>query len=877
MIRLSILGSLELRGADGHEIGSVLAQPKRLALLVYLAVATPRGFHRRDRLLGLFWPESDEEHARAALRQAVRYLRRSLGAGVVVNRGEEELGLAEGALACDAVEFVSALAARDAAAALRLYRGDLLESFFVAGAPDFERWLEEERAALKRQAIAAAWAESDAGAEAGDAAAAIELARRALALDPTDERGVCRLAALLDRSGDRSGALRALEAFAERLSAEYGLEPSPETATLIAAIRERGGASGEASQAESPGTPARRAPAGPPPSHPVAPGAVDEAPLPGPPKREERGAGTDRTARPPVGRVPALPLPLMAAGAVLVLVVLIAAYFAPRGEAGAALEPRRVVVAPFENRTGDAGLDVLGSMTADWLIQGLAQAGFGEVVPVTAALVSTRYVAALPDLRDSFARARELARETGAGVVVTGSYYREADSLHFQARIMDAAGGQVLHALRAGVATSASPLDAIDLLRARVLAALAPVGDGRESHARFAMAPPTYEAYADYVNGMEAFVRQDLETALRHFERSASQDTTYPMPVLAYAIARSNLGDWAATDSLVRRLEGSRDRLGPFERGVLDMVQGWLRGDDAAAYEASVRQAMIAPGSIGHYQVAEQARRLNRPREALRVLAELGPERGELRGWQPYWRELAFAHHMLGDHERELREARRARQLYPDQPAMLLLEVRALAALGRLRELNACIEERLVSPSTGAPSAGELMVAAAAELRAHGHHAGVSGVLARAVEWYESRPPEERARPGIRMELARAHYLAERWADAEALIAALAAEFPHAVEVQGYVGLLAARRGDRAEVARVDHWLETLERPYLAGAETLMRARIAAVSGESERAVALLRESLSQGRTYGPFYHTDPDLALLRGDPAFRALMRPKG
>lgn len=47
-IRLRTLGALDFRGPDGAELGAVLAQPKRVALLCYLAMAIPRGPHRRD-------------------------------------------------------------------------------------------------------------------------------------------------------------------------------------------------------------------------------------------------------------------------------------------------------------------------------------------------------------------------------------------------------------------------------------------------------------------------------------------------------------------------------------------------------------------------------------------------------------------------------------------------------------------------------------------------------------------------------------------------------------------------------------------------------------------------------------------------------------
>jgi DNA-binding SARP family transcriptional activator len=114
MIRLWTLGLLDLRDAAGDELGVVLRQPKRLALLAYLAVATPRRFHRRDTLLALFWPELDQEHARAALRRALYFLRSAIGAEVVTGRGDDEVGVPEAALWCDTAAMDQALAAGDA-------------------------------------------------------------------------------------------------------------------------------------------------------------------------------------------------------------------------------------------------------------------------------------------------------------------------------------------------------------------------------------------------------------------------------------------------------------------------------------------------------------------------------------------------------------------------------------------------------------------------------------------------------------------------------------------------------------------------------------------------------------------------------------------
>lgn len=211
MLHLHTLGLIDLRGPDGTGTAAVLAQPKRLALLAYLAAASPRRFHRRDALLALLWPDRDTRHARAALRRSLYFLRNALGPDAVTGRGDDEVAAAEDVVWCDATAFSAALDRGDLARALDLYRGDLLEGFHVADAPEFQDWLDRERTRLRGLAVEAAWQ------AAGDAEGldrledAARYARRAAALVPDDEAAQRRLTALLDRAGDRAALLAAPE------------------------------------------------------------------------------------------------------------------------------------------------------------------------------------------------------------------------------------------------------------------------------------------------------------------------------------------------------------------------------------------------------------------------------------------------------------------------------------------------------------------------------------------------------------------------------------------------------------------------------------------------------------------------------------------
>ena len=239
MIRLRVLASLELSSADGRELQTVLAQPKRAALLAYLAAASPPGFHQRDRLLALFWPDVDDAHARDALNTAVRFLRRELGRAAIANRGQNEIGIERTECWTDVSAFRSALDAGRYEEAMSLYRGDLLDGFFTSGAGPFEQWLERTRAQLRAGAAKAARALAEQRERDEKYTTAVSCARRAVELSDGDERMLRQLLEMLERLGDRAGAVTAYEAFERRLATELETEPAAETRALIARIRSR--------------------------------------------------------------------------------------------------------------------------------------------------------------------------------------------------------------------------------------------------------------------------------------------------------------------------------------------------------------------------------------------------------------------------------------------------------------------------------------------------------------------------------------------------------------------------------------------------------------------------------------------------------------
>jgi DNA-binding SARP family transcriptional activator/Tol biopolymer transport system component len=236
VIRLHTLGSIRLEDTGGRDCTPVVRQQKRLALLAYAALKSRLGPVQRDSLMGVFWPESSAEHARNTLSQTIHFLRHHLGGDVLMSRGEQ-LHVDTEYLWCDALAFQTAIEEGSPENAMDLYRGELLEGFFLSGAPEFEQWLEAERSWFRDQASAACWNVADALAAQKDHATAAAWARRAMTATPLDEVAVRRLLVFLDGLGDKAGAIAAYEEFRERLGDSYGTTPAAETNAIIESVR----------------------------------------------------------------------------------------------------------------------------------------------------------------------------------------------------------------------------------------------------------------------------------------------------------------------------------------------------------------------------------------------------------------------------------------------------------------------------------------------------------------------------------------------------------------------------------------------------------------------------------------------------------------
>ena len=864
MLRLRTFGAAGLQRADGS---SIALQRRPLALLAFVAASADGA--SREKTLGVLWPDVDEERARHSLAQTLYSLRRSCGAEVV--RGTNVLQLDAALITTDLAEFEQALAAHDPERAAELYAGPFLDDFHLPNAGEFERWVEAERAELALRAARALEACAARAAQRGEARLAVEWWQRLAALDPLDSRVALAFIEALAAAGDVTGAVRHAQLHQTLLRSELDLPPDAAVAAFAERLR-----SGEAAIVR----PAEMTAAE------MAPEKMVPAEL-APPESyrsttSEQGAddaAPDRTAsRAPARRRRRLSLRWVAAALVLAVVVAIAGRsLLPR--AGVQTDQRRVVVATFENNTGDSTLAPLGDMAADWVATELARTGLVDVVDSRAVIGSPNpsgRSAKLP--RD--AQMHELAQRVGAEILVWGSYYRLGDTLEFHAEVTDAKDGSLLREVPPIAVLASEPMAGVRRLGSRVMGALATIENPRLAEwAARGGTPPSYEAYREFVDGLEADVRLDFAAALPHYLRARALDSTFLQPLLYAADAEANLGQPARAESTLERVALQRNRLVPADQYQLDYQIAQLRGNLGKAYEAARAMARVSPTSESFVVAGQGAMAVDRPREALQWFERVNLNEGWVKGWAAYWSWLVGAAHLAGDDEAALRFAREGRRAFPDQLQTYEWLAWELAATGRTAALDAVLDSAATAPGTSGTSYGMVLYMSAAGLATHGHANDAHRLWLRTVRYFASHAAGLDS--SERDYQARALLQAGRAAEAEHIAQALVRAYPDQPDFLGTLGSIAAVAGDTAVVRTISGRLVEAAHAAAggsaAGTVALARARIEALRGNHAVAIALIRQALSSGAT--TYFDVDrwPEFHSLAADPGFRELLRPRG
>lgn len=595
MYRLLLFGGISLEGPDGPVSGPV-GQRQRLGLLAVLAASRP-GHVSRAKLVGLFWPERPEEKARHSLANSLYLIRKEMGEDAIQETGGG-LRLNPDVVWCDVSAFRDALARSGAGSdpfgqpadleeAVALYRGPLLDGFYVPDAPDFERWADAERRRLAdRYGNALETLAEDAEARESWALAVDRWKRRA-AHEPTNSRVVLRLMEALTAAGNRAGAVEQARAHEALLREELGVGlPSEVTAALEALETTTGGPVPPPTARGSPST--SREAEGEPTSEAVAAGpgrrsraARGHGPRTVPAEENDRAladapdspVGVGRTAEGSSRR-------LLTGSAVVAAIVLGVALAVPRVFPPDAAPGRPVaegvsgttlVVLPFTVRGSDR-LAYLSEGMVDLLSTALDDAGELRAVDPHALLGFLHRRGAVTDPDE----AAEVARHFGAGIYLRGSLVAAGDRIRASAVLYNVEGSQVGQA-RATVDDERRLLEVVDALSRQLLATGIGGPETRLSKLA-AVTTRSLPALREYLRGENAYRANRFDSATVAYRRAASGDSTFALAHYRLAVAGAYATADVDVEAAIGRALRHRDRLADRDRALLEAHDAFLRG-----------------------------------------------------------------------------------------------------------------------------------------------------------------------------------------------------------------------------------------------------------------------------------------------------------
>ncbi|HJV37640.1 MAG TPA: protein kinase [Geothrix sp.] len=520
------------------------------------------------------------------------------------------------------------------------------------------------------------------------------------------------------------------------------------------------------------------------------------------------------------------------------------------------------LVLPLENRTGDPSLDDLGQQAADLVRQDLEKVG-------------SLKLAVNPGGRDL----HRLAAATRARLVATGSYARRGRDLVFQARLEDPWAGTTIYSLGPWQAPPEDPTAALKELRQYLAGALVislcDTGGARFGTWRaprldtWLQSRDCYERFNADPEGTIAALRKILESDPDGF------DAIYVL--LAY-IATPKRAEEAR--ALLDAIEPRSPFYTSAERGFLRFFRARTENRPAEGVKALLDvRAVCGDFESLHYNLGNLYLAMHHDGSALREFRPIMDSSVFWEGWFAGWIALPMGRllHQRGEYEEELRLARKGMAVVPDNTLFRVREVAALAAMGRMAEVEQAVQAgSLVKPSRGLAAPPRALEAiAAAELHAHGEEAESQRWASRFLDRHSpsADPPTEPWLWGDTIHMLR---ILGRQKEALALVDARLAKDPDNPDPLSDRGMLLAELGAATEARAVEAQLAALpSKPGSMPGHPFECACVLAALGEKERMVERLRQAVAGGSNLAYVLTHDEAFRKFRGYPPFEDLIKP--
>ena len=528
----------------------------------------------------------------------------------------------------------------------------------------------------------------------------------------------------------------------------------------------------------------------------------------------------------------------------------------------------RIAIIPYENKTNDPELDVLGDMAADWIIKGLMN--FEELKLVSYQNVKDHIEYA------SLGNWKSFSKQTGAEKIIKGSFYQQGEQLIFQSQIIDAVSGNIEFALPEIKGSKSNVEKIVDDLRQRIMTLVAIGMELDQSIVQLLQSnPPTFDAYQNYQKAWDHF-GVDRDECIKFLNKAIALDSSFYWPYSLYIAVYQNVGYLEKADSILQLIDLRFDKLTPYQNLWNDYSKEIVYGNIQTRLAVIKKIYEKDPKNHGsNFLMGMQLNWSNKPNEAIKVYEQI-----DLSSYQFLYAVSAFRFHWHTYaliRMNRLVEAQEVLKYVPKEYANLTTYLRQTYIYILLGQQDS-IQNMITKMEEDNLPWDQIT-------RIHNNTSwfySLQGDKENQLKWAELSL--ERIKKQSKFTEVTpttevfANYLAEQYKEALPLYQDLANTQVNNWDYLSRIGIIYAKMNNREGAEDVIQELKTNDGPTRKGSYKYALARIYSALNEKELATEYLKQAFNEGRRFGMgSYDYDADLVSLHGYPAYEEFVKPKG
>lgn len=518
----------------------------------------------------------------------------------------------------------------------------------------------------------------------------------------------------------------------------------------------------------------------------------------------------------------------------------------------------RIAVLPFENKTNDSDLEMLGDMAADWITRNLMNLEDIKIVRFENVANNLETLQQDPDL---------FVRRTGTEKMIKGRFYREGAELIFESQIVDPKTAEVIFALPPIRGSLENPSQIVSELSQRV------AGYFAISESIFKRTDaPKLEAYAAVEQGNKYFGSDD-QKARSYYQRAIALDSNFLLPRTLTLTTYLNQGRFDIADSLFQILRSKSGYASRFEKLQVDFFQAILEFDMAKEYQVAQEIFEIDPKHlVNNYQSGQTALLFNRPGKTVENYQQMDPHTIELKIPAEFWWFSNYAQALIRLERYEqamdmLSIVPRAKNpFYGIRQHIYTLQNQADSLENLIGEMekNGLSEDRIL----------QHMYKIAWDYGARGDRKNQIAWGQRMLKRIQGRPESVQVDP---KRPAEAYFITENYEEAVEAYEIYKQQYGETWIYLMDVGCIYAKMGNEKMAKEFIKKLQERENRYSRGTFKYAQALIYASMDQREEAMRLLRQAFGKGYGFGLWSYDNSYLLVpLHGYPPYEEFVRPK-